>query len=143
MFHYLSILFQVPFNKSDSLEQPPEPRIIDNQPVYPIHKILSRQGNEIQYLIDWEGFGPEEQSCVPAKDILDILIKAQRTCGQPAPQPRGRPHLAPGMGTMSASTSMAVQSTSSNNTRRREITGVLISLTWTITDMIIKTPHKH
>ncbi|KAK3507927.1 hypothetical protein QTP70_003822 [Hemibagrus guttatus] len=72
--------------------EPPPPLDVDGSSAYYVNTLLNsrHQRNWLQYLVDWERYGPEECSWVGADDILDpSLVEEfhQRHPNRPAPWP--------------------------------------------------------
>ncbi|XP_041947343.1 uncharacterized protein LOC121708613 [Alosa sapidissima] len=87
---------QHPLHKPGDAADPPVPLLLDEGSVYAINEILDsrRRRGRLEYLVDWEGYGPKGHSWVSRDYILDPTMLAefhQTHPSRPAPRRRGRP----------------------------------------------------
>ncbi|XP_058619941.1 uncharacterized protein LOC131532375 isoform X2 [Onychostoma macrolepis] len=83
-------LFNVTVHGPDFENESPLPQILDEGAVYQVKEILEsrRRGGRLEYLVDWEGYGPKERSWVPREDILDpSLLEEFHTAHPDRPAP--------------------------------------------------------
>ncbi|KAK3556326.1 hypothetical protein QTP70_007112 [Hemibagrus guttatus] len=76
--------------------EPPLPLLLDDGAAYEVKEILDsrRRGSQLEYLVDWEGYGPVERSWIPRDDILDPnLLETFHSTYTHRPAPRGREFL--------------------------------------------------
>ncbi len=85
-----------PSTESGPTEEPPLPLILEDGTIYKVNEILDSRcrGGQLEYLVDWEGYGLEELSWVPRNDILDPTLLEEFHSAhpdRPAPWGKGRP----------------------------------------------------
>ncbi|KAL0151594.1 hypothetical protein M9458_053111, partial [Cirrhinus mrigala] len=83
-----------------TFHNPPKPELelnplLEQPTIYTVHEILEsrHRGGWLEYLIDWEGYGPEERSWIARGDILDPCLLQEFHRNHPnCPAPCSRDH---------------------------------------------------
>ncbi len=78
------------------ITETPLPLIQEDGAIYEVRAILDsrHRGGKLEYLVDWEGYGPEERLWISTYDILDPALTEEfhaKFPDRPAPRARGRP----------------------------------------------------
>ena len=73
VFHISRIKPYVTSDLHPPAKAPPPPRLIDGDHVYTVRRLLKvrNRGGGRQFLVQWEGYGPEENSWIPERHVLD------------------------------------------------------------------------
>ncbi len=92
-------VFSSPLYPAGDRPTPPPSHLVDVSPTYTVRRLLDelRRGRGFQYLVDWEGYGPEESCWVPSRDVLDRSLIEDLRRRQDRPSP-GAPGATPGRG---------------------------------------------
>uniref|UniRef100_A0A096M517 Gypsy retrotransposon integrase-like protein 1 n=1 Tax=Poecilia formosa TaxID=48698 RepID=A0A096M517_POEFO len=75
--------------------EPPPPALdVNGHPAYAVRRIVAsrRRGRGWQYLIDWEGYGPEDRSWVPGSFLLDSTLISDFNASSSSVGPPGGGH---------------------------------------------------